>query len=73
MRNQVIDAMQLDGDYRVSTGRIARRMHKPTAAVRRELLRMERAGLVYRDPVSPVNNTIWRLLPMLPNTNYPER
>lgn len=66
-RERVIEAMQLDGDYRVSTWRIARRMNKPTAAVRRELLRMERDGFVCREPVSAVNNTIWRLLPLPPN------
>lgn len=63
MRERVIEAMQLDGDGIAATWRISRYMNKPTGIVRRELLRMEKDGIVERHCYSTVNNTVWQLLP----------
>lgn len=67
MRELIVKAMKLDRDYAMSTWRIARNMRAKTPQVRRELLRMEREGLVCRLPYSAVNNTIWRLTSLPPN------
>ena len=62
MRDWIIREIQ-SADGCDATWRIARRMRLAATQVRRELLRMERDGLVERTPHSTANNIVWRLLP----------
>jgi hypothetical protein len=62
--------MKKDRDDVMATWRIALKMRVATPRVRRELMRMERDGIVCRVHAwSSVNNIVWKLKPA--NTNSP--